>query len=104
MKTKTAPTTGTNTKKKIRPVTLTIEGDLAATIRKGAKQIGFRADTWARMLIRDGDLMISHTEEAKEYRLAMALSELHECGRRFVEVLSDEECKRRREEKRASAA
>jgi hypothetical protein len=86
MKTKTAPTTGTK-QKKARPVTVTIEGDLAERIRSGARQIGFRADTWARMCIENGDLATSASEEAVKYRLSMALSELREHGRRFVEVI-----------------
>lgn len=74
--------------KRIRPVTVTIDGDLAGSIREGARQLGFHADTWARMCMKTGDLMTSTSAEAKEYRLAMALHELHASGRRFVEVVA----------------
>lgn len=80
MKTMKAPATG-NAKKKARPVTVTIEGELAAIIREGAKQMGFRASNWARQCIVAGDLASSGADEAKEYRLAMALSELRKNDR-----------------------
>lgn len=81
MKTAIKPT------RKVRPVTVTIDGDLAETIRKAARTIGFRADTWARLCINTGNLMTDNTEEAKEYRLGMAQSILREEGFACVRIL-----------------
>ena len=76
MKTATPPATGTanQAQKRSQPITVTITGELAERIRTGAKEAGFRADTWAKMCIKSGDLLTSPTAEASEFRAGIAIS------------------------------
>ena len=70
--------------KKIRPVTVTLTGDLAERVRAEGKAIGFRADAWAKQLMKCGALTYSDTDDAKRYRLQMAFRELKEQGASYV--------------------
>lgn len=101
MKSTPAPTTGKL--KKSRPVTVIIDGDLAEKIRKGAKQLGFRAATYARQCITFGDLNTSNTDEAREFRFRMTLSEVHHRDRQFIEAVPDNEWGCCREDRSAVA-
>lgn len=64
------------TSKAIRPITVTITGELAESIREAAKPMGVRAATFAGWCIRSGELCTANTEEAREYRRQLGLREL----------------------------
>ncbi len=80
--------------RKIRPVTVTIEGELAEKVRTGSREVGFRAEKWAAMLVKEGDLMSSSSDEAQEHRVQLALHTLQKAG--FVCVRALPSAKERR--------
>jgi hypothetical protein len=78
---RSAPKPPARTKPDEKPIVVTISGPLASRIRHGAKTMGMRASTVARMCATFGNLMTDNTEEAKEYRRDSALSYLASAGR-----------------------
>lgn len=59
--------------KGIRPITLTLEGDLARSIREFAKITGIRPSSQARQLVGFGLMNVDESQEARDYRRDMAI-------------------------------
>jgi hypothetical protein len=56
-----------------RPITLTIEGELARSIREFAKITGIRPSSQARQLVGFGLMNVDESQEARDYRRDMAI-------------------------------
>ena len=58
--------------KKPAPLTITLQGRAAQSVRIASRSLGMRPSTAASIFVTQGELLSGNSEEAREFRLAIA--------------------------------